>query len=82
MSIRNLQVKPVTFRNVVVGYRVEGIARDCADSLWDPIFHRVVFRDKARAERLLARVRAVMPWDLKMSEWCTGYTWEGVYTAL
>jgi hypothetical protein len=82
MSIRNLKVVPVTFRNEVVGFRVGGITRDCPDSLWDPIAHRAVFRTRERAEAFLARVCNVAPWSLNLKEWLTGYSWDGVYSVL
>lgn len=82
MSIRNLKVEEVTFRNVVVGFRVGGIARQCPDSLWDAIFHRAIFRSRERAERFLARVLKTSEWNLKGSEWRVGYSWDGVYSVL
>jgi|688.fasta_scaffold2422414_1 hypothetical protein len=82
MSIRNLKIEEVQFRGVVVGYRVGGIHRMCSDSLWDPIAHRAIFRSRERAERFLARVSKVMPWNLKMTEWIVGASWNGAYSVL
>lgn len=56
MAIRNLQVATVKVAGMI-GYQIHGLYRDCSDSLFDVIAHAAVFRDKARAERFLARVR-------------------------
>lgn len=82
MSIRNLEVSPVHFGRDVVGYSISGIIRDCPDSLWDPIWHNAIFRTRERAERFLARVLATNTWDLKLTNWRVGATWDGKYSAL
>lgn len=56
MAIRSLQIATVKVAGMI-GYQIHGLYRDCSDSLWDVIAHAAVFRDKARAERFLARVR-------------------------
>lgn len=54
--MRNLQVATVKVAGMV-GYQIHALYRDCNDSLWEVIAHAAVFRDKARAERFLAKVR-------------------------
>ena len=55
--IRNLEVATVKVAGMI-GYQVHGLYRDCSDSLYDVIAHAAIFRDKARAERFLAKVRS------------------------
>jgi hypothetical protein len=55
--IRSLEVATVKVADVI-GYQIHGLYRDCSDSLYEVIAHAAVFRDKARAERFLAKVRA------------------------
>ena len=55
--IRSLEVATVKVAGMV-GYQIHGLYRDCSDSLYDVIAHAAIFRDKARAERFLAKVRA------------------------
>lgn len=82
MTIRNLQVSPVYFRREIVGYSVEGIIRDCPDSLWDPITHNAIFRTEERAKRFLAKVSKVSTWNLKLANWRVGASWDGAYSVL
>jgi len=55
--IRNLEVATVQIAGMI-GYQIHGLYRDCSDSLYDVIAHAAIFRDKARAERFLAKVRS------------------------
>lgn len=55
--IRSLEVATVKVAGMV-GYQIHGLYRDCSDSLYDVIAHAAIFRDKARAERFLAKVRS------------------------
>lgn len=57
MAIRSLEVATVKVAGII-GYQIHGLYRDCSDSLYEVIAHAAVFRDKARAERFLAKVRA------------------------
>ena len=82
MSVRNLEVSPVKFRNQVVGYSVSGIYRDCSDSLWDTFTHHAVFRTKERAEAFLVRIRKSPGTQFNMKHWNVGYNWDGVYSVL
>lgn len=80
--IRNLAVAPVHYRREIVGYRVEGIIRDCPDSLWETIGHIAIFRTQERAERLLAKILATQPWDLKLANWRRGCSFDASYSVL
>lgn len=82
MSIRNLAVQPVYFRRELVGYSVGALIRDCADSLWEPITHNAIFATQARAERFLAKISKVEPWNLKLANWHLGHSWDGAYSVL
>ena len=82
IMIRNLSVQPVYLRRDLVGYSVGAIIRDCADSLWEPITHNAIFATQARAERFLAKVSKVEPWNFKLANWRLGYSWDGVYSVL
>jgi hypothetical protein len=63
--IHSLKVEPVYFRREIVGYSVEGIHRDCSDSLWEPIAHEAIFRSQSRAECFLERVKRSSSIDRK-----------------
>lgn len=54
--MRKLEVATVKVAGMI-GYQIHGLYRDCSDSLWEVIAHAAIFRDKARAERFLAKVR-------------------------
>ena len=62
--IRNLEVATVKVAGMI-GYQIHGLYRDCSDSLYDVIAHAAIFRDKARAERFLAKVRSAGRLDLQ-----------------
>ena len=55
--MRNLQVDAVEI-NGMIGYQIHGLHRACSDSLWEVVAHAAIFRDKARAERFLAKVKS------------------------
>lgn len=71
--IRDLSVQPVQFRNEPVGFRVAALTRQCSDSLYDEIAHCVIFQTRERAERFLARVKAVPPHQWDRQHWTVEY---------
>lgn len=68
MSVTNLQVEAVTIAGVA-GFQVQGLHRACSDSLWEPLAHEAIFRDRARAERFLAKVRSKPSWEWNWAHW-------------
>lgn len=66
--IRNLEVSQVDIRGMV-GWQVQGLYRDCSDSLYEVVAHAAVFRDKARAERFLEVVRSKPSWEWQWAHW-------------
>lgn len=82
MTIRNLEVSPVTFNKEIVGYSVSGVYRQCSDSFWEPITHNAIFRTKERAVRLLQVIKKTNSWNLKMANWNVGHSWDGTYSVL
>jgi len=66
--MRNLSVVNVNVLGMN-GYQIQGIHRACSDSLWETAAHAAIFRDKARAERFLERVKKAGPYDLNWEYW-------------
>lgn len=66
--MRNLQVVPVVIEGIA-GFTVQGLWRSCSDSLWEPIAHAAVFRDKHRANRFLDRVSRKPEWEYQWKFW-------------
>lgn len=54
--MRNLEVAAVKVHGMI-GYQIHGIHRACSDSLWEVAAHAAIFRDRARAERFLERIK-------------------------
>lgn len=63
LSVVNVNVKGMN------GYQIEGIRRACYDSPWEIVAHAAIFRDKARAERFLERVKKAGPHNLNWEYW-------------
>jgi len=66
--MRDLQVVEVQIHGVT-GYQVQGNWRACSDSLWETMAHAAVFRDRARAERFLAKVKTRSSWEWNWQHW-------------
>ena len=54
--MRDLHVTPVTIAGMP-GFQIHGLRRACSDSFWEVAAHAAVFRDRARAERFLAKIK-------------------------
>ncbi len=52
-----------------VGFQIQALYRDCSDSFWEPVAHAAVFSERARAERLLERVKRKGSWEIDWSQW-------------
>jgi hypothetical protein len=65
--MRNLSVVNVNVKGMV-GYQIQGIHRACSDSMWETVAHAAIFRDKARAERFLKRVKTSLH-DINWKYW-------------
>ncbi|MEY4331962.1 MAG: hypothetical protein RLZZ196_700 [Bacteroidota bacterium] len=66
--MRDLEVVEVKIHGMT-GYQIQGIWRACSDSLWETIAHAAVFRDKARAEKFLLRVKGRPSWQQDWKHW-------------
>lgn len=66
--MRDLRVVEVTIHGMT-GYQVQGLWRDCSDSLWETIAHAAVFRSRDRAERFLAKCGSRMSWEYNWAWW-------------
>ena len=55
-NVQGLSVVPVRI-NGMSGYQVQAFYRDSRDDLFERVAHAAVFRDRARAERFLARAK-------------------------
>jgi hypothetical protein len=67
--ISHLEVKQVSIKGQV-GFQVQGLYRQCSDSYYEPVAHAAVFRDQARAENFLKRIRfSKSPWQYDYSNW-------------
>lgn len=66
--MKNLKVVPINVAGMA-GFQIQGIHRACSDSLWEVVAHAAVFRDQARAERFLQKVKGKSSWDYDMKYW-------------
>lgn len=58
MSIRNVQVIPATFAGEISGWRVTAQFSSSKFSAWENTYHKAIFQDKNRAEKLKDRVES------------------------
>lgn len=66
--MRNLEVATVRVAGMI-GYQIHGLYRDCSDSFWEVVAHAAIFRDKARAERFLKKVKSKHSWQYDWKYW-------------
>ena len=66
--MRDLRVVEVQIHGMT-GYQIQGSWRACSDSLWETIAHAAVFRDRARAERFLVKVKTRPSWQCNWQHW-------------
>ena len=66
--MRDLKVVPIKVAGMA-GFQIQGIHRACSDSLWEVVAHAAVFRDQARAERFLQKVKGKCSWEYDWKYW-------------